>query len=85
MANHIGVLERGDPLISITNVTPRRDIPVVVLSGGNQPAEQLAAHRRIAEASDRGRHVVASRSAHWIQFDEPELIVNAIKGIIASQ
>ena len=83
MANHMSVLERGDPLISITNVTPRRDIPVVVLSGGNQPEEQLASHRLIAEASDRGRHVVAKRSAHWIQFDEPELIVDAIKDLCA--
>lgn len=82
MAGHMSVLERGDPLISITNVTPRRDIPVVVLSGGNQPPEQLAAHRRMADASDRGRHVIAARSAHWIQFDEPELIVEAIKDII---
>jgi pimeloyl-ACP methyl ester carboxylesterase len=80
MGDHMSVLERGDPLI--TGVTLRRDIPVVVLSGGNQPAEQLAAHRLIADASDRGRHVVASRSAHWIQFDEPALIVQAIKDIV---
>jgi pimeloyl-ACP methyl ester carboxylesterase len=77
MADHMSVLERGDPLI--TAVTVPRDIPVVVLSGGNQPAEQLAAHRVMAEASDRGRHVVASKSAHWIQFDEPQLIVDAVK------
>ena len=82
MAGHMSVLERGDPLISITNVTPRRDIPVVVLSGGNQPPEQVAAHRLMADASDRGRHVIAARSAHWIQFDEPELIVEAIRSII---
>jgi pimeloyl-ACP methyl ester carboxylesterase len=82
MANHMAVLERGDPLISITNVAPRRDIPVVVLSGSNQPPEQLAAHRLIAEASDRGRHVIATRSKHWIQFDEPELIVDAIRDIV---
>jgi pimeloyl-ACP methyl ester carboxylesterase len=81
VADHMSVLERGDPLISITGVALHRDIPVVVLSGGNQPAEQLAAHRMMAEASDRGRHVVASKSAHWIQFDEPELIVAAIKEI----
>ena len=60
-------------------------IPVIVLSGGNQPEDQLAAHRLMAEASDRGLHVVASRSAHWIQFDEPGLIVDAIREIIALQ
>jgi pimeloyl-ACP methyl ester carboxylesterase len=80
MGDHMSVLERGDALM--TGVTLRRDTPVIVLSGGNQPAEQLAAHRLIAEASDRGRHIVASRSAHWIQFDEPELIVQAIKDIV---
>jgi pimeloyl-ACP methyl ester carboxylesterase len=84
MADHMSVLERGDPLISITNVTPRRDIPVVVLSSVKQPADQLAAHRLLAAASDRGRHIVATRSAHWIQFDEPELIVEAVNGITAS-
>jgi pimeloyl-ACP methyl ester carboxylesterase len=80
MAEHMGVLERGGPLF--TGVTPRRDIPVVVLSSFKQPADQLAAHRMMAEASDRGRHVIARRSAHWIQFDEPELIVEAIRGIL---
>ena len=38
----------------------------------------------MAEASDRGRHVIASRSAHWIQFDEPELIVEAIRGLVVA-
>ena len=65
-------------------MTPRRDIPVVVLSGGNQPAEQLAAHRLLADASDRGRHVIATQSAHWIQFDEPELIVEAIRDLVVA-
>jgi pimeloyl-ACP methyl ester carboxylesterase len=80
MGDHMSVLERYGP--RFTDLTPRRDIPIVVLSGGNQPAEQLAAHRLMAEASDRGRHVIASRSAHWIQFDEPELIVDAIRGLV---
>jgi pimeloyl-ACP methyl ester carboxylesterase len=82
MADHMSVLERGDPLI--TSVTLPRDIPVVVLSGGNQPAEQLAAHRVMADASAHGRHIVASKSAHWIQFDEPQLIVDVVKDMIAA-
>jgi pimeloyl-ACP methyl ester carboxylesterase len=80
MAEHMAVLERGGPLF--TGVTPRRDIPVVVLSSVKQPAEELAVHRMMAEASDRGRHIVATQSTHWIQFDEPELIVEAIRDII---
>jgi pimeloyl-ACP methyl ester carboxylesterase len=81
MGDHLLTLERDASLITAV-VTPR-DIPVTVLSSGNQPAEQRDAHRCLADASDRGRHVIATRSAHWIQFDEPDMIVDAIKDLIA--
>jgi pimeloyl-ACP methyl ester carboxylesterase len=80
MGAHFGALEQGIPVI--TDLAPPRDIPVVVISGGNQPEQQLAAHRLMADASDRGRHVIANKSAHWVQFDQPELIVEAIKDVI---
>ena len=57
----------------------------MVISGGNQPAEQLTAHRTLADASVAGRHIVATRSAHWIQFDEPELIVAAVRQLIEAE
>jgi pimeloyl-ACP methyl ester carboxylesterase len=67
-------------------LAPPRDIPVVVISGGDQPAEQIAAHRGLSEHSDAGRHVIAARSGHWILFDEPDLIVGAIRSLVdASQ
>ena len=58
---------------------------MVVISSGDQPLEQIAAHRRLAAASVDGRHVIAARSAHWVQFDEPELVVAAVKGLVESQ
>jgi pimeloyl-ACP methyl ester carboxylesterase len=82
MGDHLRVLERDAAHLNAV-VTPR-DIPVVVISSGGQPAEQLAAHRLLAHASDRGRHVIATQSAHWIQFDEPELIIDAINDMVAS-
>jgi pimeloyl-ACP methyl ester carboxylesterase len=82
MGDHFLALQRGVPLIA--DLAPPRDIPVVVISSGNQPTEQLAAHRLMADASDRGRHVIATKSAHWVQFDEPELIIEAIKDVVAS-
>jgi pimeloyl-ACP methyl ester carboxylesterase len=80
MAHHLLVLERdGD---QIARVIPPREVPVVVISGGDQPADQLALHRRLAEASVDGRHLIAARSSHWIQFDQPELVVEAVTGLI---
>ena len=80
MADHLQVLEREG--ISIGALIPPRKIPVVVISSGNQPPEQIAAHRMLAERSADGRHVVAARSAHWVQFDEPELIVALVRELV---
>jgi pimeloyl-ACP methyl ester carboxylesterase len=56
-------------------------IPVTVISGIHQPPEILACHAAIAQRSLQGKHITASRSAHWVQFDEPELIVEAVREI----
>jgi pimeloyl-ACP methyl ester carboxylesterase len=81
MADHLRVLEREGK--SLDAPIPPRDIPVVVISSGNQPSEQLAAHRLLADRSAHGRHVMAARSAHWVQFDEPELVVDVVRELVA--
>jgi pimeloyl-ACP methyl ester carboxylesterase len=82
MADYLLALEREGS--AIARVAPPREIPVVVISSGDRPPDQLAAHRTLAEASIAGRHVVASRSAHWVQFDEPGLIVGAVEALVAA-
>jgi hypothetical protein len=32
--------------------------------------------------SSQGRHVIASNSHHWVQFDEPELVVETIREVV---
>ena len=81
MADHLLALERDGA--AIARVAPPPEIPVVVISSGDQPPGQLDAHRRLAEASAGGRHLVAARSAHWVQFDEPDLIVAAVEQLAA--
>lgn len=83
MADHLAAFERH--LESIANVTPPREIPLVIISSGDQPREQLTAHRRLANGSLGGRHVVAERSAHWIQFDEPKLIIDAVAELVGAE
>ena len=80
MAGHLQVLERD--WMSVGAQFPPPGIPVVVISSGKQPPEEIAAHRMLAERSADGRHVVASRSTHWVQFDEPELIVSLVKVLV---
>jgi hypothetical protein len=42
----------------------------------------MAAHQALARGSPQGRHVVASSSSHWVQFDEPELVVETIREVV---
>jgi pimeloyl-ACP methyl ester carboxylesterase len=80
MAEHLVALEREGA--SLLTAPPHASIPVVVISSRGQPAEEVAAHRQLANSSMSGRHVIAAQSGHWIQFDEPELIVDAVKELV---
>jgi pimeloyl-ACP methyl ester carboxylesterase len=83
MGEHLLALERGGAALAAC--VPPRHIPIVVISSADQPPEQLAAHRMLADSSFDGRHVTASRSGHWVQFDEPELIVSAVRDLVESR
>jgi pimeloyl-ACP methyl ester carboxylesterase len=50
-----------------------------VLSAANATPEQLKERDRLAHGSPRGRHIIAPKSGHWIQLDEPRLVVDAIR------
>ena len=82
MADYMLTLEREGP--SIAAVVPPREVPVVVISSGGQPPEHIAAQGELAERSLQGRHVVAAGSGHWVQFDEPERVVVAIRELVES-
>ncbi len=79
MADHMLTLQRDGA--DMAAGVPRREIPVVVISGGDQPPDQVAAQRKLADSSAEGRHIIAARSAHWVQFDEPDLLVSAIRDL----
>ena len=80
MADHLQVLEREGARLDA--VIPPPHIPVAVISSGNQPAERIAEHRRLAGRSAAARHFTAARSSHWVQFDEPELVVQVVRQLI---
>jgi pimeloyl-ACP methyl ester carboxylesterase len=53
-------------------------LPVTILSASNSSAVQLAEREAMARHSLNGRHIIAAKSGHWIHFDEPELVLEAI-------
>jgi pimeloyl-ACP methyl ester carboxylesterase len=64
---------------------PFDDIPIVVLSAGKKDPRWLAADASLAQTSSLGRHIVSSRSGHWIHLDDPELVVGVIREIVESE
>lgn len=54
-------------------------IPITVLSASNATPQQLEERERWARRSSQGRHIIAAKSGHWIQLDEPELVVQAVR------
>lgn len=80
MAAHLLALERNGASIAAFDLP--EEIPVIVISSGNQPPEQIAEHRILANRSANGRHMTAARSGHWVQFDEPGLIVAEVRGLV---
>lgn len=53
-------------------------IPLVVVSTGNQNFAYMKLQERLLALSRLGRQVIAERSGHTIELDEPEAIVRAI-------
>jgi pimeloyl-ACP methyl ester carboxylesterase len=77
MADHFRVLQEAAAFVGSLEALP--DVPLVVISSGELPTERIEEHRQLAHLSSNGRHVVAGRSGHWIPFDEPALVVDAIR------
>jgi pimeloyl-ACP methyl ester carboxylesterase len=82
MGDYLHVLEQEGA--AMASLSPPAHLPVVVISSAHQTADELAAHRRLAGASANGRHLVASGSGHWIPFDEPGVIVSAVRSLVDS-
>jgi pimeloyl-ACP methyl ester carboxylesterase len=58
------------------------NLPVIVLSAANSTPEQLKERDALARRSPRGKHKIAAKSGHWIQLDEPELVVQAVREMV---
>ena len=80
MAEHLAVLQDTAALVS--EVTSLPDVPLVIISSGDQPPDTIAKQRQLARLSSQSQHLIATKSGHWIQFDEPDLVVRVIRDIV---
>jgi len=80
MADHLGALE--ETVAAAARVTSLGNIPLVIVSSGDQPAATIETHRALTRLSSESRHIVAADSGHWIQFDEPALVVAAVRDLV---
>jgi pimeloyl-ACP methyl ester carboxylesterase len=78
------------------HITTLGDIPLVVLSSrkvapqpglsAEETADLLAElHTELAALSSRGELVFAEESSHQIQWDQPELVIEAISDVVRAQ
>lgn len=57
-------------------------LPLRVLTASGPSPERMRDQEEVAKLSSRGSHVVARKSGHWIPFDEPALVVEAIRSLL---
>jgi pimeloyl-ACP methyl ester carboxylesterase len=70
----------GDmPLIVLTRGIPEEEGP----DGKALEAEHRQGHAAMAATSRNGKLIVATRSGHHVQLDEPELVIKAIRDTLA--
>ena len=81
-----GVAETGR---QIRIAGPLPDVPRVVISRGKPPVDEpgtgrmwAALQRDLVNESPRGIHVIAHQSGHYIQSDEPELVIRTIEELV---
>ncbi len=60
------------------------DMPLIVLTAANPDARRLEDQRDTVGLSRVGKQVVAAHSGHWIPLEEPDLVVDAVRDIMAS-
>lgn len=79
MRSHVAAVP--DTVREMQNAEPIRGIPVMLLTPGMSSPLSDDCLQRIG---DTVKQVIAPESAHWIHLDEPELVIQAIREMVAA-
>ena len=91
-SRHSEISSFNETAMQIRDAGPFPAIPLIVISAGKQPASWLVRdevirvlldnQRSLASMSPNGKQVIAEKSGHFVQNDEPELVIQAIREIV---
>lgn len=59
------------------------DLPLTVLTAAGRDPTWMAMQAELASLSTASTHIVASRGGHYLQRDEPSLVISAIRDLVA--
>jgi pimeloyl-ACP methyl ester carboxylesterase len=76
MASHLRNLPRSAAEVAGDETFGNR--PVYVLSAAGLRPELLLPYENLARCSSNGHHIIASSAGHWVQLDDPDLVVETI-------
>lgn len=78
MRKHMDAIH--DTVLEMHAAEPILDIPIVVLTPGKSaPLSETA----MMAIGNRVQQVIAPASAHWVHLDQPSLVIDAIRAILA--
>lgn len=77
-----------DLLAAVRTAAPLPDaLPMVLVAAGRRPAQQDARipefYRQTVARWPGAELVLAERSGHWVQHDQPELVIDAVRRVMA--
>jgi pimeloyl-ACP methyl ester carboxylesterase len=81
MAAHLECLPGAAQTAAEFDLTP--EIPVIVLSAGTATDAELRERDAWTAGTTRGRHTQLPNSGHWLHLEYPEIVVGAIRELIA--
>jgi pimeloyl-ACP methyl ester carboxylesterase len=65
-------------------VTVPPQIPLVVLSAADSTEFELEERERWLHESRHGLHVHLEKSGHWVQLEQPQIVVDAVRNLVLS-
>ena len=80
MAQHLAALPRC--CAEAAAAAPLPDIPLIVVSAGDATPARMTEQQALVRSSTQACHLIATASGHWVQLDQPELVVHAIHELV---
>lgn len=82
LANQLEILPECARQVS--SATSFGNLPFIALVASNSQPPRTMSTEEVARLSTQGQLIVASESGHWIQIDQPSLVIDAIRQIVTS-